>query len=151
VTTKQYRTAMGKVVDMGALMLQNENIRAVGNMNANARGDKLDSANRVIDRKNQQIKRQQKKHVAPENLTPATSSVALRKNEVAEMKVDPMDDFSDLPEEIDTESVPETNTVQETKVPQGGLAAAIAKAKTVQQTKLPTPREAAKAAGVRKI
>jgi hypothetical protein len=142
---------MGKVVDMGALMLQNENIRAVGNMNANARGDKLDSANRVIDRKNQQIKRQQKKHVAPENLTPATSSVALRKNEVAEMKVDPMDDFSDLPEEIDTELVPETNTVQETKVPQGGLAAAIAKAKTVQQTRLPTPREAAKAAGVRKI
>ena len=151
MTTKQYRTAMGKVVDMGALMLQNENIRAVGNMNANARGDKLDSANRVIDRKNQQIKRQQKKHVAPENLTPATSSVALRKNEVAEMKVDPMDDFSDLPEEIDTELVPETNTVQETKVPQGGLAAAIAKAKTVQQTRLPTPREAAKAAGVRKI
>ena len=151
MTTKQYRTAMGKVVDMGALMLQNENIRAVGNMNANARGDKLDSANRVIDRKNQQIKRQQKKHVAPENLTSATSSVALRKNEVAEMKVDPMDDFSDLPEEIDTESAPETNTVQETKVPQGGLAAAIAKAKTVQQTRLPTPKEAAKAAGVRKI
>jgi len=29
MTRKQYRTAMGKVVDMGALMLQNENTRAV--------------------------------------------------------------------------------------------------------------------------
>ena len=34
---------------------------------------------------------------------------------------------------------------------QGGLAAAIAKAKTVQQTKLPTPRETAKSTGVKKI
>ena len=142
---------MGKVVDMGALMLQNENIRAVGNMSANARGDKLDSANRVIDRKNQQIKRQQKKHVAPENLIPATSNAALRRAEVAEMKIDPMDNFDDLPEDTDTEVVPETAPVQETKVPQGGLAAAIAKAKTVQQTKLPTLREAAKSSGVRKI
>lgn len=150
MTTKQYRTAMGKVVDMGALMLQHENVRAVGNMAANARGDKLDSANRVIDRKNQQIKRQNKKHVAPENLIPATSNAALRKKEVAEMKIDPMDTFADLPEETD-ESVTPAAPVQETKVPQGGLAAAIAKAKTVQQTKLPTPREAAKAAGVRKI
>lgn len=151
MTTKQYKTAMGKVVDMGALMLQNENIRAVGNMSANARGDKLDSANRVIDRKNQQIKRQQKKHVAPENLIPATSNAALRRAEVAEMKIDPMDNFDDLPEDTDTEVVPETAPVQETKVPQGGLAAAIAKAKTVQQTKLPTLREAAKSSGVRKI
>lgn len=146
MTTKQYRTAMGKVVDMGALMLQNENVRAVGNMSANARGDKLDSANRVIDRKNQQIKRQHKKQTASENLVPATSNAALRRNEVAEMKVDPVDDFSDVP--MDDEPMAE---IQEPVIPQGGLAAAIAKAKTVQQTKLPTPREAAKAAGVRKI
>lgn len=146
MTTKQYRTAMGKVVDMGALMLQNENVRAVGNMSANARGDKLDSANRVIDRKNQQIKRQHKKQTASENLVPATSNAALRRNEVAEMKVDPVDDFSDVP--MDDEPMAE---IQEPVIPQGGLAAAIAKAKTVQQTKLPTPREAAKAAGIRKI
>lgn len=147
MTTKQYRTAMGKVVDMGALMLQNESTRAVGNMSANARGDKLDSANRVIDRKSQQIKRQHKKQTSSENLVPATSNAALRrKEEAAEMKVDPMDAFSDIP--VDDEPMAE---VQESVVPQGGLAAAIAKAKTVQQTKLPTPREAAKAAGVRKI
>ena len=146
MTTKQYRTAMGKVVDMGALMLQNENVRAVGNMGANARGDKLDSTNRVIDRKSQQIKRQHKKHTASENFVPATSNAALRRNEAQEMKVDPADSFSDISENDEPQV-----EIQETAVPQGGLAAAIAKAKTVQQTKLPTPREAARAAGVRKI
>lgn len=147
MTTKQYRTAMGKVVDMGALMLQNENVRAVGNMSANARGDKLDSANRVIDRKSQQIKRQHKKQTTSENLIPATSNAALRRNEAAEMKVDPADTFSDFP--MDDE--PEAEVQEAAVVPQGGLAAAIAKAKTVQQTKLPTPREASRASGVRKI
>ena len=146
MTTKQYRTAMGKVVDMGALMLQNETIRAVGNMSANARGDKLDSANRVIDRKSQQIKRQHKKQTASENHVSATSNAALRRTEQEEMKVDAADVFSDLP--VDDEPMAE---VQESPVPQGGLAAAIAKAKTVQQTKLPTPREMAKSSGVRKI
>lgn len=146
MTTKQYRTAMGKVVDLGALMLQNENVRAVGNMKANARGDKLDSANRVIDRKNQQIRRQSKKQLAPENLNPATSNSALRREPALEMKVDPMDTFSDAPQDVEQDVVEPAATL-----PQGGLAAAIAKAKTVQQTKMPTPREAARAAGVRKI
>lgn len=150
MTTKQYRTAMGKVVDLGALMLQNENVRAVGNMHANARGDKLDSANRVIDRKNQQIKRQNKKQVTPQNLSAATSNAALRKDPVTEMKVDPMDTFDDL---LDEEDVVDTapKAAVESPIPPGGLAAAIAKAKTVQQTKLPTLREAAKSSGVRKI
>lgn len=57
--TKQiYRTANGKVVDMGRLMLQNEQTRAVGNMGVNARGDMLDHENNVIATKNQQVQRQ---------------------------------------------------------------------------------------------
>ncbi len=74
MTRKQYRTAMGKVVDMGALMLQNENTRAVGNMNVNARGDKLNSSNQVIDRKTQQIKRQSKKKQTNVSKTQMVSS-----------------------------------------------------------------------------
>lgn len=57
--TKQiYKSANGKVIDMGKLMLQNENVRAVGNMNVNARGDIIDDQNRVISTKNQQVKKQ---------------------------------------------------------------------------------------------
>lgn len=44
----KYRTAMGKTVDMGALVTRNEKVRAVGNMRVNARGDMLDNNNRVI-------------------------------------------------------------------------------------------------------
>ena len=45
---KSYRSAMGKSVDMGALLAKNENTRAVGNMKVNARGDSIDSQGRVI-------------------------------------------------------------------------------------------------------
>ena len=58
MTKQTYRTANGKVVDMGKLMLQNENIRAVGNMGVNARGDLLDHQNQVISTKGQQVKKQ---------------------------------------------------------------------------------------------
>ncbi len=58
MTSKVYKTARGRTVDLGALILQNETVRAVGNMNVNARGDVLDSADRVIDRKANQIRRQ---------------------------------------------------------------------------------------------
>lgn len=63
--TKQiYRTANGKSVDMGKLMLQNENTRAVGNMGVNARGDMLDHQNQVISSKNQQVQRQYNRQIA---------------------------------------------------------------------------------------
>ena len=44
----KYKTAMGKVVDMGALAAKNEKARAVGNMKVNARGDDIDSHGRII-------------------------------------------------------------------------------------------------------
>lgn len=43
-----HRSAMGKTVDMGSLISKNENVRAVGNMKVNARGDDIDSAGRII-------------------------------------------------------------------------------------------------------
>lgn len=44
----KYRTAQGRTVDMGAMATKYEKVRAVGNMNVNARGDTLDSNNKVI-------------------------------------------------------------------------------------------------------
>jgi hypothetical protein len=43
-----YRTAMGKSVDMGSLIARNEKTRAVGNMNVNARGDTIDAHGRIV-------------------------------------------------------------------------------------------------------
>jgi hypothetical protein len=55
MTKEIHRSANGKSVDMGALRLKNENVRAVGNMRVNARGDLVDDKNQVIATKNQQV------------------------------------------------------------------------------------------------
>lgn len=44
----QYRSALGKPVDMTQLAAKNEKTRAVGNMKVNARGDTIDGNNRII-------------------------------------------------------------------------------------------------------
>lgn len=58
MTNKVYRSAMGKNVDLGTIMLQNEHVRAVGNMKVNARGDKLNNANQVVETHSERIQRQ---------------------------------------------------------------------------------------------
>ena len=55
MTKEIHRSANGKQVDMGSLRLKNENVRAVGNMRVNARGDLVDDKNQVITPKNQQV------------------------------------------------------------------------------------------------
>ena len=57
MTKKVYKSAMGKPVDLGALLLQNEGVRAVGNMGVNARGDVVDAMNKPIDTKAAQARR----------------------------------------------------------------------------------------------
>ena len=55
MTKMVYKSAQGKLVDMGKLILQNENVRAVGNMKVNARGDLVDDKNQVISSKPKQV------------------------------------------------------------------------------------------------
>ena len=61
MTREVYRSANGKVVDMGALRLQNEKTRAVGNMRVNARGDEVNENNQIIRTKAEQVNKQYKK------------------------------------------------------------------------------------------
>lgn len=58
MTNEVYRSANGKTVDMGALRLQNERVRAVGNMRVNARGDEINDSNEVIRKRNEQVSKQ---------------------------------------------------------------------------------------------
>ena len=57
MTQKTYRTAQGKIVDLGAMMVQNETVRAVGNMSVNARGDIIDNQDRVLATRGEQVNR----------------------------------------------------------------------------------------------
>ena len=137
---------MGKPVDMGALFLQNENIRAVGNMNANARGDILDSANRVVETKTRQAQRKYRRQT---NVT--AGPVVTKPQQEISQAVDVSDTFSDLPQdEPDTITAPVANS-KESNAPRGGLAAAIARSREVKQELEKTARQRAQEQGLKKI
>ena len=72
-TRRTYRSSQGKSIDLGALLLQNENVRAVGNMGVNARGDRIDNKGTVVDSKVQQSKRQYNKQIGPQDSIPQAS------------------------------------------------------------------------------
>lgn len=146
---KTYRTARGKHVDLHSLLNQNENVRAVGNMNVNARGDLLDSQNKTIESRNARINKQYRKQIA----NSVTDDVVYSSRRAAELAQQP----------TNTETAPEVKAVSKTEeveptvnfnenTPKGGLAAALAKAREVKQEPLKSPRQLAKEQeGVKKI
>jgi glycine cleavage system H lipoate-binding protein len=146
MSNKIYKSAMGKPVDLGALLLQNENTRAVGNMNINARGDVVDSNNRVVERKNRQVQRHYQRQTNVSN-DPVVASARSAKMPVDNVEVD-LSEFSDLPEDNDVviDKTPEVN-----EAPRGGLAAAIARSREVKQELDKTPRQQAQSQGLKRI
>lgn len=126
MTRKVYRTAQGRMIDLGALQLQNENTRAVGNMGVNARGDLLDNQNKPIKSRNQQVNKQYNKQMSNVSNRPVHSSAKAAKSKAAPAITVPPppedfdDDFTKAPAEATTE-------------PSSGLAAAIARARHLKQ------------------
>jgi hypothetical protein len=130
MTRKVYRTAQGKMVDLGALQLRNENVRAVGNMKVNARGDVIDSGNRSIDSRNRQVARQYQRQTTNVTDTP------VRANQTAAQPV------PKAPEDFDDNFIkPESPPAA--AAPAAGLAAAIARAREIRQDELRTHRSVA--------
>ena len=140
MTRKIYRTAQGKMVDLGRLQLQNENTRAVGNMGVNARGDQIDSQNRAIVRRPQQVQRQYNRQTTNAiEAAPTRSTPKSRPAPKIEIPVTPEDFQDDFVKE-------------ETVQPTTGLAAAIAKAREIRQDPLRTPQQTAQhQEGVKKL
>jgi hypothetical protein len=107
MTQKTYRTAQGKVVDLGALQLQNEHVRAVGNMPVNARGDLVDSRNRPIDTRNEQVSRQYTKQTVSNVNNDTVFSSKNKKDAATIAKMPkPPEDFEDDFVKPETESEP---------------------------------------------
>jgi hypothetical protein len=148
MTTKIYKTARGKTVDFGSMRLQNENVRAVGNMGVNARGDRIDSQGNVIDPKNQQLQRriQRQTNVAD---GPVHSSTREAKAQAA---------ANFVPEQV-VVNIPGANPAEAERIVAApvapeeavGLAAAIAKSKTVKQELEKTARQQLQDKPIRKI
>lgn len=158
MTKKVYRTALGKPVDMGALMLKNEEVRAVGNMGVNARGDRVDSRGRSVESRNRQVTKQYQKQTnsnvvdepvrtnAQERIVPVVQPgqplpKAKEPKTSAPQFVDPVE-----------KEVPSATSNVLTDVQTGGLADAIARARQIKQEPLKTPRQQAQTRpGVTKI
>jgi hypothetical protein len=155
MTSKVYKSAQGKSVDLGTIILQNEHVRAVGNMNVNARGDRLDNENRVIETKPRQIQRQNARTTNVAATQVQTSVIRARKErkDTVEAAQANATDLTTLPESSPTMIVapPAQNELAAGKIPTGGLAAAIARNREVKQELEKTRRQQQQASGVRKI
>jgi len=166
---KIYKSAGGQEVDLQKLILKNENVRAVGNMNVNARGDVLNSNNTATATRSSQVNKNYRKQIG--NVAQDVPVVNSKKaaqliaekyvqshpepEAPAEVTVDEM--IAGLDDEVSIEvdeelvTLPD-ETVALEKAPSGGLAAALAKAREIEQKPLPTPREEERSgSGVKKI
>ena len=140
MTRKVYRTAQGKMVDLGSLQLRNETVRSVGNMKVNARGDLIEINNRPINTRNKHVDRQYRRQTS--NVSNAPVNTARAAAAAADIPAPPEDFQDDFVKPADA-AVPTAS---------GGLAAAIARARQVRQEPLKTPREIAQhQEGVKKL
>ena len=96
-----YRTAMGKTVDVGALVAKNEKVRAVGNVkNLNARGDTIDAFGRVIQPATEKINNAYGKTVGNRSANATKTHQKLQPDLPKPSKPDPTEL---LPEELELE------------------------------------------------
>ena len=146
MTKKIYRSARGKAVDIGALMLQNEHTRAVGNMKVNARGDRINANNEIIKSyfetgKNvsdeviptsaRHVKEMEREKYMAEKMR--NTEKAHRKAVKAQIK----DGENPEPQKL----AQPTEIPERTTIPSGGLAQAIARAKEIKQEKLKATKQ----------
>jgi outer membrane biosynthesis protein TonB len=177
--SKKYRSARGKNVDLSQVLHDNENVRAVGNMNVNARGDTIDSQNNTVQSRNDRVKnayrKQHKKQVSDDSVPASSSKSKLDKVpkkatrakvkpapapkpvEVPKVKEEPkpveVPKVKEAPKPVEVPKVKEApKPVEETNTNQGGLAAAIAKARESKQELMKTERQQARESeGVKRI
>jgi len=153
MTSKIYKSSQGRSIDLGIIMLQNEKVRAVGNMNVNARGDKLDSNNVVIETKPRQIQRQ---NARTTNVSTAAVESSAIKTKKARKNQPPEETPVEQPVVEDQDPVivtepPAQDLATPFKIPEGGLAAAIARQREVKQELEKTRRQQHQAHGLRKL
>lgn len=67
------KTAMGRTIDMEALIRKNEKVRAVSNLSVNARGDTIDAFGKVVETANQRVARHYNGTVGNKSARPVAS------------------------------------------------------------------------------
>lgn len=126
MSKKIYRTAQGRIVDFGALQAQNEQVRAVGNMQVNARGDKLDADGNVISTRAQQVNRNLNRttNTAPGPIP--TSTQAQKETDAAAIRAADQEKLEQA--RLQRQALRAQGAVPQVEQPATGLAAAMARA-----------------------
>jgi hypothetical protein len=142
--SKVYRTAHGRRIDLGEIMLKNEKVRAVGNMGVNARGDLVNSYNESIQTRNQQVRNQynvQVTNVSDDTIYSSSAQQTAMEAAVPDTVV-PVSIEEEIEQVSPDERPPLAEKKEENKVKESkptGLAAAIAKSQSVKQEKVADP------------
>ena len=132
MTTKVYRTAQGKIVDLGALQAQNEHVRAVGNMQVNARGDKIDADGQIISTRAQQVNRNLDRttNTAPGPI-PTSSQQAQKKADADAIRAAEQEKIEQA--RLQRQALREQGVALPVEQPAAGLAAAMARAAKIKE------------------
>jgi hypothetical protein len=126
MTKRVYKTAQGKLVDLGALEVQNQHVRAVGNMNVNARGDKIDADGKVISTRAEQVNRNLNRSTNPTSGPIPTSSQDQRDPDLAAQSAEKIEKAR-----AHRQALREKGIAPPVEQPTSGLAAALAKASKI--------------------
>ena len=130
MTKKTYRTAQGKVVDLGAMMVQNETVRAVGNMSVNARGDIIDNQGQVLATRGEQVNRNLNRQT---NANAGPIPTSNRKPESPKLSEAEQLELAQKERQAKREAVARGETVElKGDAPTQGLAAAMARAEKLK-------------------
>lgn len=126
MATKIYRTAQGRVVDFGALQAQNEQVRAVGNMQVNARGDKLDADGNIISTRAQQVNRALNRTTNATSGPIPTSTQSQKATDAATIRAADQEKLEQA--RLQRHALRAQGAVPQVEEPATGLAAAMARA-----------------------
>jgi hypothetical protein len=131
MTSKIYTTAQGKKIDIGALKAQNEHVRAVGNMQVNARGDVIDATGQVISTRSQQVNRNLDRATTPAPAPNPTSNQAQKKADAEALRAAEQEKIEQA--RAHRQALREQGVKPPVEQPAAGLAAAMARASQIKE------------------
>ena len=151
---RKHRSAQGKMVDMNALIANNETVPSIGNMPVNARGDEILPDGTIIKTREELMKEYHNLSTMIPEDGPIPENIEDAAEIDAEIVADAQTTFPwDLSEVVDhsgNKLTPGGNAADLAGIPAGDLAAAVAATKKVK-AKVVKPKNPKKEKGVSRI
>ena len=144
---RKYRSAQGKMVDMNALIANNETVPSIGNMAVNARGDEILPDGTIIKTREELMK----EYHNLSTMIPESGPIPESVEDAAVIDAEARTTFPwDLSEVVDHSGNKLTPGGNAAGIPVADLAAAVAATKKVK-TKVQKPKDPKKEKGVSRV